>query len=174
MLFTFSNFICYSSEGRGIMNLTNYEKEVMAILNELIGYLIKNGCGEQDAKDIAQDTIVKILEIEDVLPYNKIRPWIFRVGINLYYNLYNRKKRYQEILHQQYYSPEWLELKVDYTELHEALEKLELKEVILLLLKYEEGLSFDEIGFILNRPKESLKTELYRIRKKLRRIMEAR
>ncbi|MDF0479019.1 RNA polymerase sigma factor [Vagococcus sp. PNs007] len=156
------------------MNLTHYEREVLAILNDLIGYLIKNGCAEQDAKDIAQDTIVKILEIEDVLPYSKIRPWIFRVGINLYYNLYNRKKRYQEILHQQYQSSEWLELEVDYSELHEALAQLEVKDVTLLVLKYEEGLSFEEIGFILNRPKESLKTELYRLRKKLRKIMEER
>lgn len=46
--------------------------------------------------------------------------------------------------------------------------KLSEREVNLLLMKYEQNFSIREIAFILERPAESLKTELYRARKKLK------
>ncbi|KAF1299279.1 hypothetical protein BAU15_01130 [Enterococcus sp. JM4C] len=154
------------------MKLDAYEKELLGIINELIGYLIKMGANNQDAQDIAHDTIVKILEIETVLPAKMIRPWIFRVGINLYFNLFNRKKKYQEILHLHMLPTQLVDNENDYDTLYQALNQMDIKSVNLLLMKYEENLRIDEMAFILNRPKESLKTELYRARKKLQALME--
>lgn len=153
------------------MKIDDYEKQLLAIINELIGYLIKTGANEQDAQDVAQETIVKILEIDIVLPPEKIRPWIFRVGINLYINLYNRQKRYQEIL-TIHFNPKLEQMaEVDYSQLYNGLSKLDLKSVNLLLMKYDQEMSLEEMAFILDRPKESLKTELYRARQKLKQIL---
>ena len=46
--------------------------------------------------------------------------------------------------------------------------KLSFDQRILLLMKYDENLSLAEMGFRLNRPVASLKTELYRARKALK------
>lgn len=153
------------------MKLDAYEKQLLEIINELIGYLIKMGANNQDAQDIAQDTIIKILEIEAILPAKMIRPWIFRVGINLYFNLFNRKKKYQEILNLHILPTHFATKETDYEPLYHALNQLDQKSANLLLMKYEQNLRIEEMAFILNRPKESLKTELYRARKKLQTIM---
>lgn len=154
------------------MRLDAYEKEIVLYAKELVGYLIKSGASEQDAQDIAQDALLKILEIDESLAADKIKPWLFRVGINLYYNLYNRKKRYQEIL-TVHFNPNFeAVIEVDYDHLYEILSELDLKTVNLLLMKYEQELSFKEIAFILGRPEGSLKTELYRARKKCKMIAE--
>ncbi|MGM0125772.1 RNA polymerase sigma-70 factor, ECF subfamily [Enterococcus sp. AZ194] len=157
------------------MKLDAYEKKLLSILNEFVGYLIKIGADKQDAQDIAHDVIIKILEIETVLPAKMIRPWIFRVGLNLYFNLFNRKKKYQEILrlHIMPTHSEFWELPIEneYEELYQALNKLDLNSANLLLMKYEQNLRIEEMAFILDRPKESLKNELYRARKKLAVLM---
>lgn len=62
-------------------------------------------------------------------------------------------------------------VKEDYSILYESLAELSDKEVNLLLMKYEQNFSIQEITFILERPAESLKTELYRARKKLKNII---
>ncbi|MFR0815373.1 MAG: hypothetical protein ACLSIL_13390 [Enterococcus casseliflavus] len=36
------------------------------------------GASQQDAEDIAQEAVVKILEIDSVLSAEAIRPWLFR------------------------------------------------------------------------------------------------
>lgn len=171
-LFTFEQSYLFDlMKGGGGVKIDDYEKQLLAIINELIGYLIKTGANEQDAQDVAQETIVKILEIDIVLPPEKIRPWIFRVGINLYINLYNRQKRYQEIL-TIHFNPKLEQMaEVDYSQLYNGLSKLDLKSVNLLLMKYDQEMSLEEMAFILDRPKESLKTELYRARQKLKQIL---
>lgn len=170
-LFTFLVFICFICKEGKILKLDAYEKQLLEIINELIGYLIKMGANNQDAQDIAQDTIIKILEIEAILPAKMIRPWIFRVGINLYFNLFNRKKKYQEILNLHILPTHFATKETDYEPLYHALNQLDQKSANLLLMKYEQNLRIEEMAFILNRPKESLKTELYRARKKLQTIM---
>jgi RNA polymerase sigma-70 factor (ECF subfamily) len=171
-LFAFLVFICFICKEGEILKLDAYEKQLLEIINELISYLIKMGANNQDAQDIAQDTIIKILEIEAILPAKMIRPWIFRVGINLYFNLFNRKKKYQEILNLHMLPTHFVTKETDYEPLYHALNQLDQKSANLLLMKYEQNLRIEEMAFVLKRPKESLKTELYRARKKLQTIME--
>ena len=150
------------------MKIDGYETMILSLARELIGYLVKLGASVQDAEDIAQETIIKILEVDELLLGSQLRPWFYRVGLNLYYNLYNRKKRYQELLDRHFSVSLGEELTADYELLYAGLNQLSLHEATLLLLKYEQQLSIQEISFLLNRPEASLKTELYRARKKMR------
>lgn len=150
------------------MKIDRYETLILSLARELIGYLVKLGASPQDAEDIAQETIIKVLEADIILLGEQIRPWFYRVGINLYYNLYNRKKRYQEILDLHFSAEIESEFTADYRLLYAGLNQLSLNEANLLILKYEQKLSLKEISFLLNRPVASLKTELYRTRKKMR------
>lgn len=147
------------------------EERLLVIANELITYLQKIGATYYDAQDIASETLLKILEIETELPANKIHAWMFRVGTNLYFNLYNQTKRRQQILESQFSQlpEEWQEYN---EQLFQGLNQLDIKSSTLLVLRYSEERTLKEIAFLLDRPEASLKTELYRARKKLKKIME--
>ena len=74
----------------------------------MIFYLIKTGSTKEDAQDIAQEVFVKILETELILPVDKVRAWMYRVAIRKYLDLYRRKKRYSEIIEENFLSlPNW-------------------------------------------------------------------
>ena len=151
------------------MKLNQYEQYLFDLANEIVKFLVKNGSSVEDAQAIAQESIIKLLEIDNIIPPEKLRSWLYKVSLNKFYNLYNRKKRYQDILDRHFRSTFDVEIvKEDYSILYESLAELSDKEVNLLLMKYEQNFSIQEITFILERPAESLKTELYRARKKLK------
>lgn len=151
------------------MKLNQYEQYLFDLTNEIIKFLVKNGSSIEDAEDIAQESIVKLLEVDNIIPPEKLRSWMYKVSLNHFYNVYKRKKRYQDIINRFFYSHFDIDvIEEDYSTLYSSLEKLSSKEVNLLLMKYEQNLSLKEIAFILERPESSLKTELYRVRNKLR------
>ena len=153
------------------MKLNHYEQYLFEVSNEIIKFLVKNGSSIEDSQDIVQEAIIKLLEIDNVIPPEKIRSWLYKVALNSFYNLYKREKRYDEIIERYFHTDFDITIvEADYSTLYASLEELSSKEVNLLLMKYEQKLTFKEIGFILNRPEESLKTELYRARKKLKAI----
>lgn len=155
------------------MRLNAYEHYLLKLTNVLVHYLQSLGASQQDAEDIAQEAVVKILEIDSVLTAEAIRPWLFRVGINGYFTLYKQTKRRREIVRQ--YLPvtasgiNWQETDDD---LYETLQELPVSTSTLLIMKYAENLSLKEISFLLNRPEDSIKTALYRGRKQLKKRME--
>lgn len=153
------------------MKLDEYEEYLFCLSNELIKFLVKNGANIEDAQDIVQEAIIKLLKIDNIIPADKIKSWLYQVSINLYYNLYNRKKKYNDIINRYFTSDfEIEEFISDYSLLYKSLEKMKDKDRNLLLMKYEQGLSLSEIAIILNRPVGSLKTELYRARNRLKKI----
>ena len=141
------------------MKLNHYEQYLFELSNEIIKFLVKNGSSIEDSQDIVQEAIIKLLEIDNVIPPEKIRSWLYKVALNSFYNLYKRKKRYDEIIERYFHTDFDITIvEADYSILYASLEELSSKEVNLLLMKYEQKLSFKEIGFILNRPEESLRT----------------
>lgn len=154
-----------------MVKLDGYETYLLQVTNEVIAYLVKSGATVEDAQDMAQEAVLKILEIDTVIPSENIRAWMYRVAINRYYNLYKRNRRYKELLTLHFNGKLEEELETDFDQLYEGLQKLSVKEVDLLLMKYEQRLSFEEMGLILNQPSQSLKTTVYRVRKKLKQLM---
>jgi len=63
----------------GNMKINHYEKELINIANEIIGFLINNGAKKNDAQDIMQDVFVKLLQADIILASDKLRPWLYRV-----------------------------------------------------------------------------------------------
>ena len=114
------------------MQLDQYEQYLFALTKDLIQYLQSIGASLQDAEDIAQESLVKILEIEQVLSADAIRPWLFRVGINRYFNLYNQTKRRNRILRQYLPVNEGTEWQEADDQLYDALLQLPLTTATLL------------------------------------------
>lgn len=86
----------------------------------------KSGAGPADSQDIAQDVLVKLLESDIVLPFEKLRAWLYRSAIRAYIDKYRRDKRYHEILQKEFFTPENFLVydQEDYEELYQAVADL--------------------------------------------------
>ncbi len=87
------------------MKLDGYETLLKDISIELRKYLISKGASKDMAEDVVQDVFVKVLEMDLILPPDKIRPYMYQIAKTRYIDLYRRDKHLKEIL-QLYLIPE--------------------------------------------------------------------
>lgn len=73
------------------MNISPYEQILMTCVSEIQRYLIKTGANPADAQDIVQDVLVKLIQADIVLAPDKLRPWLYRVALSRFYDLYRQK-----------------------------------------------------------------------------------
>ena len=152
---------------------TCYDHYLITLATEVSYYLINRGCSKEDAEDILQDVLIKFWVLESPLPKEKIRAWMYQVARHEFYNLHKRKTNYQRILTEFFpSSQQFTAFDLDESELLSSLLKLDEKSAELLLLKYVEELSLNEISQLLGRKITILKTELYRARRKLKTILK--
>lgn len=158
------------------IKLDEYEKEVIGIAEEISYYLQKSGATFADSQDIAQDVLVKILEAELVLPFDKLRAWLYRSAVRAYIDKYRRDKHYHEILQREFFTSEQV-LVYDqdgYEELYQAVADLPAKYQHVIDLYYFQDMSVKEIAHILGYSQSLVKINLYRGRKQLRKALEER
>lgn len=63
------------------MKLNQYEQYLFDLANEIVKFLVKNGSSVEDAQDIAQESIIKLLEIDNIIPPEKLRSWLYKVSL---------------------------------------------------------------------------------------------
>lgn len=151
------------------IKLDEYEKEVIGIAEEISYYLQKSGATFTDSQDIAQDVLVKILEAELVLLFDKLRAWLYRSAVRVYIDKYRRDKHYHEILQREFFTSEQV-LVYDqdgYEELYQAVADLPAKYQHVIDLYYFQDMSVKEIAHILGYSQSLVKINLYRGRKLL-------
>lgn len=146
----------------------------------LYKYLKKMGASKEDIEDIVQDTIYMTFKNIDSIDSNKIKAWLFKVAINNYYNLYNKKKKQNiislnaieniRIFDEGTEDYVIIEEKKRYIE--KALDLLKPSYKELLILKYVLDLSYKDIASIFDMKEEKIKTYLYRARNKFKEIWE--
>jgi len=157
------------------MRLDQYEKELVAIAEEIDYYLMKSGASKEDSYDVTQDVLVKILESNLVLPLEKIRAWMYRVAVRTYIDRYRREKRYQEILQEEFFRQELTHYdKEDGSELYELILELSKPYQLVLDLHYFQGFSVKEISHILGYSQSKVKVDLMRGRNKLKALIKER
>ncbi|HFI0264262.1 TPA: RNA polymerase sigma factor [Streptococcus suis] len=151
------------------IKLDEYEKEVIGIAEEISYYLQKSGATFADSQDIAQDVLVKILEAELVLPFDKLRAWLYRSAVRAYIDKYRRDKRYHEILQREFFTSEKVMVydQEGYEELYQAVADLLTKYQHVIDLYYFQDMSVKEIAHILGYSQSLVKINLYRGRKLL-------
>lgn len=149
--------------------MDEYEKEVIGIAEEISYYLQKSGATFADSQDIAQDVLVKILEAELVLPFDKLRAWLYRSAVRAYIVKYRRDKHYHEILQKEFFRREDLLVydQEGYEELYQAVADLPEKYQQVIDLYYFQDMSVKEIAHILGYSQSLVKINLYRGRKLL-------
>jgi len=153
------------------MRLQRYEKLMAQMAVELQRYLVSRGARHEVAEDIVQDVFVKLLEMELVLPPDKLRPYMYRVAWSTYLDYYRRTQRYQDLV-EKYLGPA-TEMPRQQSDpgIEQAMARLSRKEQHLLVLRYEQNLSIAQVAEQLKIRPSAVKMRLHRVHKKLERIM---
>lgn len=159
------------------MDGINKNKELNSELNIVFRYLLKKGISSEDAEDAVQEAAYRYLLYYDSINILKIRSWLIRVALNCYYDQCRKYGRFQFELNEELLEvdikehPEAIFLEKERkNELGHALSRLKPLFQELLLLKYQSRLSYEEISSVLGISISSIKTNLYRARKKLEEV----
>ncbi|MFD2046561.1 RNA polymerase sigma factor [Ornithinibacillus salinisoli] len=151
--------------------------ELNSELNIVYRYLVKKGVPHIDAEDAVQETAYKYLRFSDSIRSSKVRSWLIRVALNHYYDQCRKNKKYlfnneERIIKEKTDEhPELIMIKKESAmEIHKLLSRLKPLYSELLLLKYESDLSYVEISQLLGINTNSVKTNLFRARKKLMKL----
>ena len=134
---------------------------------------------EQDALDIAQEVYIKVFKnisgFDEKMPFH---PWFRAVAVNACLN-FKRARRYDSVslnakddddkameeivAAQNDVEAEFLDKELGRL-IRENLECLKPKYRMVLVLRYYEGLSYEEIAVVLKEPLGTVKTDIYRAR----------
>lgn len=124
---------------------------------------------EVDAMDVVQEAAYKaILKSDSVKNSEYIDTWICRIIINEAYSVMRKSKAVVTI-------PEDFELRhedsVENIDLSNAIRSLKLNEQSVLILRYFQDRKLDEIADIMDLNLSTVKSKLYRVVEKLKKIM---
>jgi RNA polymerase sigma-70 factor (ECF subfamily) len=132
-----------------------------------------------DAEDISQEAFLRAWQ---ALPHfqqkSSFRTWLYRIVVNLCYNRAPQLKRQlaecdEHELLEQHATPDDVGQAVEEAELRgwlqRQLELLSAHEKLLLSLRYQQELDYQEIAEIIQMPLGTVKVHLFRVKQKLKR-----
>ena len=144
--------------------------------------LLKN---EEEALDLAQETFVRAwTALPNFRGQSQFRTWLYRIVTNLCYNrLPNLRRSLNELgddviaelpeTDLAFDNPaQGLESRELRSYLHQAIDHLDENYRLLISLRYQNELSYEEIATMLNLPLGTVKTGLFRAKEQLRRALE--
>lgn len=112
------------------------------------------------------------------LEVKNLSAWLFKVSINQFYDVYRRNQRFPKVAIDE---PAFINLftledtgedvlllKEFQEEIRNMLDELKPSHKNLLLLKYDLGLSYEEISTMLDIKVETIRTTLYRARQEFK------
>jgi len=135
---------------------------------------------EQDAQDMAQEALIKAWK--SLRKFNlkaAFSTWLYKIAVNTCLDELRKRKNNTQSIEDLKEKGHTIkdEKNIDFEnksdlryELNQAMDKLEPKEKIIIVLKDVQGYSYDEIGEILGCPVGTVRSRLSRSRKKLANI----
>ena len=140
---------------------------------------------EEEALDLTQETFVRAwTALPNFRGQSQFRTWLYRIATNLCYNRLAGLRRALSDLGNDVIAalPETsplfddpahaLEARELRSYLHNAIDELDEKYRLLISLRYQNEMSYEEIAGLLNLPLGTVKTGLFRAREQLRRALE--
>lgn len=146
----------------------------------------------QDAEDIVQETFLKLFSSLDQYSPDRglFKTWLFTIARNQSINVFNALKRsvvrffadtneedrtsHSSVADEQFrHNPAFqLESKQELARVEKALSKLPERQRTALLLKAQEGMSYEEIASVMNASASSVESLIFRARKKVLELTE--
>ena len=158
-------------------DIAAFEELVSSNEKKIYNLCLKMMKNEQDAQDMAQEALLKAWR--NLRKFNlkaAFSTWLYRIAVNTCLDeLRKRKKNTQSIEDldekgftiQDEESQNFSDRSDLKHQLTQAMEQLEPKEKLIIVLKDVQGYSYEEIGIILSCPVGTVRSRLSRSRKKL-------
>lgn len=147
------------------MTTTEYNKCVDAFSDGVYRFILKNIKDDDKAKDIVQDSFIKMWDKVGDITYEKARSYLFTTAYHTMIDMIRRKKK-QTTLEESFTRN--LSVSHQYSDLKEvldvAVEKLPDIQKSVIMLRDYEGYSYDEIGEITGLNESQVKVYIYRAR----------
>ena len=132
---------------------------------------------DDQAKDILQEAFIKIwVNLKDFNPNMKLSSWIYRIVHNETVSVWRKNKSYGKDKNVKLKDNLFADFPIDSetiedkerkeTLTHEVLELLPLKYKSILVLKFLENMSYEEISDVLRMPEGTVATRINRAKKK--------
>lgn len=157
------------------------------VLYDRYAHFVYNKCfwfvnHEEEAKDLTQDIFIKIyLNLPKFKGNSKLSTWIYAITVHASINYVNQSKTKNKPiqLNDQFYHKELNDttdatepsdaelLDINFKRLQEILNILPVDDKMLLLMKYQDNLSVNQIVEILNIKESAVKMRLLRAKKKV-------
>ncbi len=155
-----------------------------------VGGIAKSFLGHDDVDDVVQEVMMRVYKgIKKFRGDSKLSTWIHRIAVNVCKDILEKRKRRKEVLtsfpeddensgefatHPISNSDvieEAME-EISYERLLEKLSQLSEENRLLIKLRDIDGMSYEDIAKIMNKPVGTVKSRLHYARKKLRKLLE--
>ena len=150
---------------------------ILSIRNELYKIAKTRIINENDIDDIIQETMIEVYKsIKQLRDLKKLKMWVIKILINKCNKFYKRKSKKDISLEETNINSiiarnnnEDVENDMNF---YSLIKNLKYDERIVILLYYMEGYSVEEISEIIKMNKNTVKTNLYRARQKIKNEIE--
>jgi len=137
---------------------------------------------ENEALDLTQETFIRAwTALPNFKGQSQLRTWLYRIVTNLCYNRLPNLRRslndlgddVMEDIPESTFNAPAQETESNETRryLHQAIENLDENYRLLITLRYQNELSYDEIASTLNLPLGTVKTGIFRAKEQLRKTL---
>ena len=150
---------------------------ILSIRNELYKIAKTRIINENDIDDIIQETMIEVYKsIKQLRDLKKLKMWVIKILINKCNKFYKRKSKKDISLEETNINNiiarnnnEDIENDMNF---YSLIRNLKYDERIVILLYYMEGYSVEEISEMIKMNKNTVKTNLYRARQKIKNEIE--
>lgn len=164
-------------------NMQAFTKIIDKYKNQLFATVLRMTKNPEDAQDLVQEAFIKVYEQLNKYDFKgSFSSWLYRVTINHCLDEL-RKKRYQVehitfnekgIESSEENEPEIVFLKKEKSrQLEKLIASLPEDERMIILLRYANERSYEEISELLHIPLSTVRNKLHRAKKKMRKIVQA-
>jgi RNA polymerase sigma-70 factor (ECF subfamily) len=154
------------------MTVTEYNTCVNNFADSVFRFILKNIKDEEKAKDIVQDTFVKMWVKVDYIIFEKAKSYLFTAAYNTMIDAI-RKDKYKANYEDHY--DDYLTTNNTFNDLKEiinlAFSKLNETQRSVIMLRDYEGYSYDEIGKITGLNESQVKVYIYRARLSMKKFI---
>ena len=149
------------------MNVAEYNQCVDQWSDNLFRFILKNLRDEEKARDVVQESFVKLWVKVDEVSFEKAKSYLFSTGYHTMIDLIRKEKRIADF--EEAPEPSYRHEYTGLNEiLHEAIQRLPEVQRSVIMLRDYEGYNYKEIGEITDLNESQVKVYIYRARKFLK------
>jgi len=151
--------------------INRYKNRIYAVVLRMV----KN---PEDAKDLVQECFIKVYgQLDKYDRKGSFASWIYRVSVNHCMDTFRKKQphtvEYSDETGGGTLTPEVIYLqKEKYKQLENLLSSLKKEDRLIVLLKYTNDLSYEDIGELLDIPVHTVANRIHRAKNQMRKSMQ--